>query len=104
MQVASALVISYVGDGWTGSARERALSDLLLGPVDWTTSAAIIAACNLARTQPVLNGQICKLFLPLLAVEGGPIHHANITEPLLRCLAWLPEPSTELSRWAEHAG
>jgi tetratricopeptide (TPR) repeat protein len=103
VQVAAALVISYVGDGWEGSARRSALSDLLLGPVDWTTSAAIIAACNLARTEPALNDEICALLSPLLAVDGGPIHFANITEPLLRCLPWIPKASTELSRWARRA-
>ena len=104
VQVAAALTISYIGDGWDGSARESALSDLLLGPVDWTTSAAIIAACNLARTEPALNDAVCRLLAPLLAVDGGPIHFMNITEPLLRCLPWIPKPSTELSRWAERAG
>jgi tetratricopeptide (TPR) repeat protein len=104
VQVAAALVISYVGDGWEGSARRSALSDLLLGPVDWTTSAAIIAACNLARTEPALNDRICELLSPLVAVDGGPIHFANVTEPLLRCLPWIPKPSAELSRWAERAG
>jgi hypothetical protein len=77
------------------------LHDLLCGPVDWTTSAAILATCNLARTEPLLSRPVCELLSPLLSINGGPIHWANITEPLERCADWIADPSPRLTRWVE---
>jgi len=101
VQVAAALVVSFVGADWEGSARRGALHDLLLGPVDWTTAAGILATCNLARVEPALSAPVCTLLGPLLDVDGGPIHWMNISEPLARCAEWIPERSEALNRWLE---
>jgi ankyrin repeat protein len=50
VQVAAALVVSYLGDEpWDGAARRQALEDVAEGPADWTSTAAIIALMDVAR-------------------------------------------------------
>jgi ankyrin repeat protein len=50
VQVAAALVASYLGDEpWDRSARQEALEDLAEGPADWTSTAAIIALVDVAK-------------------------------------------------------
>lgn len=66
VQVASALVLAYIDDGWEDSIRRRALSSLLHGPVDWITTAGIIALTELAREEEDLAPWVIDRFLDLL--------------------------------------
>lgn len=51
VQIAAAMTVAHVEAQapWQGSARNRALTSLALGPVDWTASAAILALAWLAK-------------------------------------------------------
>ena len=51
-QVAAACLIVHASGGWRGSERRQVLLDLLRGPVDWTTSAAILVLGELAVREP----------------------------------------------------
>lgn len=66
-QVACALVISQMGPGWTGTARQQALYALLYGPTDWTTGAAIVALATLARQDPAIRAEVNQAFGWMLA-------------------------------------
>jgi hypothetical protein len=49
VQLAAALVASHLGDEpWERSARREALEDVVEGPADWTSTAAIIALMDVA--------------------------------------------------------
>jgi tetratricopeptide (TPR) repeat protein len=60
-QVAVALVLSHLGS-WESGAGRAALSSLVFGPSDWTSSAAIIALGFRAKENPALRPEIEQLF------------------------------------------
>jgi|GEM_PF-1213973 len=60
-QVAVALVLSHLGP-WESGPGRGALSSLVFGPSDWTTSAAIIALGFRAKENPALRPEIEQLF------------------------------------------
>ena len=71
VQVAAALCLAGVDAGWGGSLRERALMSLWLGPLDWTTTAALIALTEIARSE----GDVASTIVPILVRElDGPIN------------------------------
>jgi len=61
-QVAVALVIANLDQGWEGSARKRALESLARGPVDWTVDAAVIAMGWLAKHDPTVRPGVEQFF------------------------------------------
>jgi tetratricopeptide (TPR) repeat protein len=61
-QVAIALVIANLDQGWEGSARKRALESLARGPVDWTVDAAVIAMGWLAKNDPAIRPSVEQFF------------------------------------------
>ncbi len=62
VQIATALVISHMDDGWADSARRRALFSLAMGPVDWTVDAALIALAWRVREDPSIREDVAGLF------------------------------------------
>ncbi|HEX2875827.1 MAG TPA: tetratricopeptide repeat protein [Polyangiaceae bacterium] len=60
-QVATALVLSHLGP-WESGPGRGALSSLVFGPSDWTSSAAIIALGFRAKENPALRPEIEQLF------------------------------------------
>jgi len=62
VQIASALVIACIDQGWEGSARKRALQSLALGPVDWTATAAIVVMARIAKQDALIRRDIEPLF------------------------------------------
>lgn len=61
-QIASALVISQLDQGWHGSTRQQALMSLLYGPTDWTTGAAAVALGVLARGDAQIRAEVAQAF------------------------------------------
>ncbi|MCE9575568.1 MAG: tetratricopeptide repeat protein [Deltaproteobacteria bacterium] len=61
-QIAIALVLAHVDEGWQGSMRQRALYSLLYGPTDWTTGAAIVALGYLGRKEPAIRAEVLQAF------------------------------------------
>jgi tetratricopeptide (TPR) repeat protein len=61
-QIAAALVIAHLDQGWEGSIRKRALTSIALGPTDWATDAAIIALGWLGRGDEAIRRDVDQLF------------------------------------------
>jgi tetratricopeptide (TPR) repeat protein len=51
IQIAAALAVAALDEGWAGSLRRKVLISLINGPMDWSVSAAIVALAQLALTQ-----------------------------------------------------
>lgn len=62
VQVAAALIIAFIDQGWENSRRKRALYSLLYGPTDWSVDAAIIALGVIARQEPNTRAEILQAF------------------------------------------
>lgn len=65
VQLAAAQVAAQVDEGWDGSDRREALLSILLGPSDWTTTAAILAMSHLGRENDVIAPKIHDAFQQL---------------------------------------
>ena len=61
-QIAAAMIIGYLDQGWAGSIRKQVLWELTIGPVDWTADAAIITLGWLARQIPEAWPEVDALF------------------------------------------
>ena len=61
-QIAAALIIGYLDDGWGGSIRKQVLWELTIGPVDWVVDAAIITLGWLARQIEEARPEVEALF------------------------------------------
>ncbi|MFN7976012.1 MAG: tetratricopeptide repeat protein [Acidobacteriota bacterium] len=72
IQIAVALVMAYVDDGWEGSLRRRALLSLLRGPMDWSVEAAIVALGELARENQTIAPEALRELQRLRAHRPGP--------------------------------
>jgi tetratricopeptide (TPR) repeat protein len=62
IQLEAMHVAAQVDEGWHDSERRTALLSVLLGPMDWTTNAAIDVLCSLARSHPALAYDVHKSF------------------------------------------
>ncbi len=89
VQVAAALVLLYIDEGWEDSVRRHALMSLLLGPIDWTSSAAIIALTELARDEPEHGPMVIDRFLDLLDRRPGQGYWC-VEHPLVSSLLRIP--------------
>ena len=69
VQLAAALVLAWIDDGWLGSQRRGALLSLANGPTDWTGGAAFIALAEVAREEPALAPEIAELMLETLQAQ-----------------------------------
>lgn len=101
VQVAAALAVAHVDGGWEVSTRRRVLHDLLLGPTDWTTVAAIVALASLGRSDPRVARDVDAWFEVLRASipAGG---FCCFALPLRECWLWLPSlPSDKVARIRE---
>lgn len=65
VQVAAALVIAHIDEGWADSLRRKALYALANGPMDWTVDAALVALAALAREDEEAARDIARLFREL---------------------------------------
>jgi tetratricopeptide (TPR) repeat protein len=85
-QLTAALLIAHLDGDWEGSRRREGLESLLFGPLDWTTTAAILATTALLNEEPQLVEQVVPDLLTLLEIPGSPIWHQCVEAPLLHCL------------------
>jgi tetratricopeptide (TPR) repeat protein len=67
VQVAAALVIAHLDDGWQDSVRRTALLSLVHGPMDWTVDAALVALAAIARDDEDAAAEIGRVFRDLRA-------------------------------------
>lgn len=99
VQVAAASVACRLEESaeWKGSVRERAMHALVNGPLDWTTTAAIVALTELATEKPDLASAIRgDLLTPLVEISKSAIHYACVIRPLVHCLLRFPHTPPEL--------
>lgn len=99
VQVAAALLLVQTSPSWSAAQGRQALFDLLNGPLDWTTSAGIIASCQLGRALPRRLGEVSELLRPLLHPPRYPAEWTNIAEVLVESLAWLPALADDFEAW-----
>lgn len=65
VQLTAAFVLCHWDTGWVGSQRRDALYSVLLGPRDWTTTAAIVALATLAEDYKAIATDVSDAFLKL---------------------------------------
>ena len=99
VQLAAALTLAWIDDGWEGSQRREALLSLVNGPTDWTGAAALVALAEIAREEPAHAVEVAELMLEMLQTQpsaGSWCLESPLVHSLLR-LPGLPEElDTEL--------
>lgn len=96
VQIASCLLIANLDTGWEGSVRQAALVSLLQGPVDWTTTAALVALAGIARHEPELADALRPLFESLQDRVPRDGSFSCILHPLACLWGSLPGTSAQL--------
>jgi tetratricopeptide (TPR) repeat protein len=62
IQLAAALTVTGLGEGWAGSLRRKVLVSLVNGPMDWSVDATIIAMAHLASNDPEIAAEALEIF------------------------------------------
>lgn len=86
LQVAAALTIAYLDEGWENSLRKKVLISLVNGPMDWATEAAIIALTQIARECVEATDDILELFIILLDTIPEPVYCPYLYGLICCCL------------------
>lgn len=73
-QLAAALVLAHVDEGWERSRRREALLSLVDGAMDWTVDAAILALRELALDEPEVLPEVEQRLWELLREVPKPGH------------------------------
>ena len=80
-QIAAACLIARSDDGWRGTRRRKILIDLVRGPVDWTTAAAVLVlgevAVRTADALPEVRRELMSLALTI-PTGGHPCHATTL--------------------------
>lgn len=93
------VVAAYVGcrlggatseSAWASSVGGRAAHAIVNGPLDWSTTAMIIALAELARELPDLGRPVAALLEPLVEVPRSPIHYGCVARPVVYCILRIP--------------
>jgi tetratricopeptide (TPR) repeat protein len=90
VQVASALTLAFIDEGWESSVRKRALESMIFGPTDWITTAGMVALTALANIDPVARPHAEALLYGLIRPATSPIELMCVAQPLAHCLLQLP--------------
>lgn len=87
--IAAGLVVAFVETGWPETGRRAALRSLLFGPVDWTTTAGIVAMTELAYRGGPPRDEALEWFARLEALPMSPSVYENVALPLVECMLQL---------------
>jgi tetratricopeptide (TPR) repeat protein len=90
VQVACALTLAFIDEGWEDSVRKRALESMVFGPPDWITTAGMVALTALANIDPVARPHAEGLLYGLIRPASSPIELTCVAQPLAHCLLQLP--------------
>jgi len=90
VQVASALTLAFIDEGWDDSVRKRALESMVFGPPDWITTAGLVALTALANVDPVARPHAEALLYGMIRPAGSAIELTCVAQPLAHCLLQLP--------------
>jgi tetratricopeptide (TPR) repeat protein len=91
VQVASAMMLCWAEGGLEAPGAAAAFDSLLAGPIDWTTTAAIIALAELARVERRLSKIVQAKLGPLAREPFAPIHLHCVVAPAVSCLLRIPD-------------
>jgi tetratricopeptide (TPR) repeat protein len=98
VQVAAALTIAFVDEGWAESARHAALMSLVNGSVDWTSVAGLVALTRLACVEPERIGDVEPVLEAAAVHPATPIHHMCLIEPAVHLMLQLPDLPLPIKR------
>ena len=101
LQVATALVLAGLDEGWEGSLRRRALLALAAGPMDWSINAAVIALATLWTESPAAEAEIAEVYRELYRrmPQQGAVCYLDV---LCQCALMRPNPEPgERGHWEE---
>jgi ankyrin repeat protein len=97
VQVAAALVASFVGDEpWAESPRRSALEAVLDGPADWTNTAAVIALLDVGRRDEVARPAVADALVRTARRPMNPAVYQHAIRPAARALLELPDVSPDV--------
>jgi len=93
VQLASALVIAYIGTDWKGSERRKALLSLAFGPMDWTTDAGLFALAQLAEADPEIAQEVVNVYRTVYSnmPKNGHLSYISVLTELGLNLPSLPD-------------
>jgi tetratricopeptide (TPR) repeat protein len=90
VQLAAALIVAFIDEGWEDSVRKRALESMIFGPPDWITTVGMIALVVLANVDQTARPHAEGLLYGLIRPASSPIEVACVAQPLAHCLLQLP--------------
>jgi len=107
-QVAAACLVAHAETGWRGSRRRQLLLDLVRGPGDWTTAAAVLVLGEIAVREPDALPEI-RRELTLLAKaipDGAYSSYAPVLALVARKIPFFPPELVEQleKAWLSGAG
>lgn len=97
VQVAAGLMIARQAcePFWDSPSCEAILS-ILHGPVDWTSTAAVVALLDVALREPESRERIIETLSELLTRPMTPIWYMCVYRPIVSCLVQIPGISPDL--------
>jgi tetratricopeptide (TPR) repeat protein len=97
VQVAAAFVLARLERGWQPGLRRDALRSLVHGPVDWITTAALVALAEIVRREPEARAGSLELLAGALDLRPqSPVVYMCIVEPCAHLLGRLEDLPADL--------
>lgn len=90
IQVAAALLAAHLAER-SGHDAVAVLSEIVDGPIDWTTSAALIALLDVALRRPERRRDIAALFFDVLKRPPNPAWFMNCGHPAAIACRRIPD-------------
>ena len=82
---------------WINSNQGQHVKDIVYGPVDWTTTAALVALTDRARQDISCRDEIFDLFLSLLKKPMSPIWFMCAYKPIWQLLQHFPGLDSDIN-------
>ncbi len=104
VQLAAALTLTAVDDGWEDSQRRKVLTDLAYGPMDWSGAAALMALAVLARqsaTYAIAFDALCRDLWQRSPSEGAWALEEAIVAGLIFCEDYSDEAGKLITAYFE---
>jgi len=98
-QFAAAFIVARMDETWAGSTRRSALMDIANGPVDWSTEAAVVTLCLIAKATPEAEPEVTQLYIDLIKQARGFKGYTCYLEPVLLSALELPNIESPLREY-----
>ena len=86
-QLAAALIIASLDEGWEGSTRRAVLTDIANGPMDWTVGFAAVALATIAQDVPEARKEVTELYRAILGNTPTTGHTPYVAPVIISYLA-----------------